>query len=105
VSRETLASRPSLADTQAHQTPQPFPVAQRPAAGGARVPERITIQEFRDLHRSGEPLIVLDVRTERSYRDDPAIGVGAIRLPPDDAIRLARERRLDPQATLVLYCT
>jgi hypothetical protein len=68
------------------------------------VPERITIAEFRDLHRSGAPLIVGDVRTERSYRDDPNIGVGAIRLPPDDAVRLARERRLDQHATLVLYC-
>jgi rhodanese-related sulfurtransferase len=102
----TLASRPSLADTAVHPTPQPFPAAVRPApAADAPIPERITIQEFRDLHRSGEPIIVLDVRTERSYRDDPEIGVGAIRLPPDDAVRLARERRLDQHATLVLYCT
>jgi NhaP-type Na+/H+ or K+/H+ antiporter len=102
----TLASRPSLADTAMHQTPQPFPAAVRPPApSGDKIPERITIQEFRDLHRSGEPIVVLDVRTERSYRDDPEIGVGAIRLPPDDAVRLARERRLDPNATLVLYCT
>jgi len=100
----TVASRPSLADTLAHPTPQPFPAAVRPATD-APVPERITIQEFRDLHRSGEPIVVLDVRTERSYRDDPQIGVGAIRFPPDDAVRLARERRLDPNATLVLYCT
>jgi NhaP-type Na+/H+ or K+/H+ antiporter len=68
------------------------------------VPEKITIEEFRRLHRSGEPLVVADVRTERSYRDDPNIGTGAIRLPPDDAVRLARERRLDQHATLVLYC-
>jgi NhaP-type Na+/H+ or K+/H+ antiporter len=101
----TVASRPSLADTLAHPTPQPFPAAVRPAPADAPAPERITIQEFRDLHRSGEPIVVLDVRTERSYRDDPAIGVGAIRFPPDDAVRLARERRLDPNATLVLYCT
>jgi hypothetical protein len=99
----TLSSRPSLADTQAHATPLPSLSAVRPP--GAPVPERITIQEFRDLHRSGEPIVVLDVRTERSYRDDPQIGVGAIRFPPDDAVRLARERRLDPDATLVLYCT
>jgi hypothetical protein len=105
ASRETLTSRPSLADTLAHRTPQPFPAAQRPTSSGGRVPERITIQEFRDLHRSGESIIVLDVRTERSYREDPEIGVGAIRFPPDDAVRLARERRLDPGATLVLYCT
>ncbi len=99
-----LADRPSLADTLAHPTPsRPVPAATRPASD-AEVPERITIQEFRDLHRSGEPILVLDVRTERSYRDDPGIGVGAIRMPPDDAVRLARERRLDPDATLVLYC-
>jgi hypothetical protein len=78
--------------------------APRPAPAGETVPERITIAEFRDLHQSGAPLIVGDVRTERSYRDDPLIGVGAIRLPPDDAVRLARERRLDQHATLVLYC-
>jgi NhaP-type Na+/H+ or K+/H+ antiporter len=97
--------RPSLADTLAHPTPaQPIPAARRPADQAGQVPEKITIQEFRDLHRSGEPVIVLDVRTERSYRDDPNIGVGAIRMPPDDAVRLARERRLDMHATLVLYC-
>jgi NhaP-type Na+/H+ or K+/H+ antiporter len=78
--------------------------ARASAAPDAPPPEKITIQEFRDLHRSGEPVIVLDVRTERSYRDDPNIGVGAIRMPPDDAVRLARERRLDQHATLVLYC-
>jgi NhaP-type Na+/H+ or K+/H+ antiporter len=105
VAPATVASRPSLADTLAHPTPQPFPAAVRPATTDVAVPERITIQEFRDLHRSGEPIVVLDVRTERSYRDDPQIGVGAIRFPPDDAVRLARERRLDPNATLVLYCT
>ena len=102
--------RPSLADTDAHPTARVSPRASAPAraaggaAGGDEVPERITIQEFRDLHRSGEPVIAVDVRTERSYRDDPNIGVGAIRLPPDDTVRLARERRLDQHATLVLYC-
>ncbi|MGN6391522.1 MAG: cation:proton antiporter domain-containing protein [Gemmatimonadales bacterium] len=100
-----LSDRPSLADTLAHPTPsRPVPAAARPPSDGAPVPERINIQEFRDLHRSGEPILVLDVRTERSYRDDPDIGVGAIRMPPDDAVRLARERGLDQHATLVLYC-
>jgi NhaP-type Na+/H+ and K+/H+ antiporter len=97
---ETL--RPQLADTAAYLT---APARARPAAAeGESVPEKITIQEFRDLHRSGESIIVGDVRTERSYRDDPHIGTGAIRLPPDDAVRLAREKRLDQHATVVLYC-
>ena len=81
--------------------PAPPPV---PRDRSETASERITIAELRDLQRAGEPAIVLDVRTERSYRDDPDIGVGAIRLPPDDAVRLARERRLDQHATLVLYC-
>ena len=105
---EAVKDRPSLADTTTYVTPSSPVRAIRPSeradSSDAAVPEKITIQEFRDLHRSGEPVIVLDVRTERSYRDDPNIGVGAIRMPPDDAVRLARERRLDMHATLVLYC-
>jgi sodium/hydrogen antiporter len=76
----------------------------REPAPEAAVPERISIGEMQALQQAGEPLIVADVRTERSYRDDPDIAVGAIRLPPDDAVRLAREKRLDQHATLVLYC-
>jgi NhaP-type Na+/H+ or K+/H+ antiporter len=87
--------------------PRPAP-APAPDAGVATeapaVPERITVDELRRLQQSGAPVIVADVRTERSYRDDPNIAAGAIRLPPDDAVRLARERRLDQHATLVLYC-
>jgi hypothetical protein len=71
----------------------------------APVPERISIGEYQQLRRAGEPVVLADVRTERSYRDDPEIAAGAIRLPPDEAVRLARERRLDQHATLVLYCT
>jgi hypothetical protein len=95
--------RPSLADTAAYLTAR-APARPAAAAEADSVPEKITIQEFRDLHRSGESIIVGDVRTERSYRDDPFIGTGAIRLPPDDAVRLAREKRLDQHATVVLYC-
>jgi NhaP-type Na+/H+ or K+/H+ antiporter len=88
------------------ETPQPIsfgPAAAEPRA--APVPEKITIEELRGLWEGGEPVTVLDVRTERSYRDSHAIGRDAIRMPPDDAVRLVRERRLDPNATLVLYCT
>jgi NhaP-type Na+/H+ or K+/H+ antiporter len=85
--------------------PPSAPARSMPAASSeAPIPERITIDELRALQASAEPVIVADVRTERSYRDHALIGVGAIRLPPDDAVRLARERRLDQHATLVLYC-
>ncbi|HEX6104635.1 MAG TPA: cation:proton antiporter [Gemmatimonadales bacterium] len=78
----------------------PAPVAERD-----EVPERITLAEVRRLQREGRPFVLLDVRTERSYRDDTLKAAGARRFPPDQAVRLARERRLDPEAELVLYCT
>jgi rhodanese-related sulfurtransferase len=68
------------------------------------VAERITLDEVKRLQEEGAPYLMVDVRTERSYRDDQKRAAGALRLPPDDAVRLARERRLDPDATLVLYC-
>jgi sodium/hydrogen antiporter len=57
------------------------------------------------LQSTGEPVVLLDVRTERSYRESAKMAIGAIRFPPDDAVRLARERGLNRDATLVLYCT
>jgi NhaP-type Na+/H+ and K+/H+ antiporter len=75
------------------------------AVSSAPAPERISIDELSSLWAEGEPVIVADVRTERSYRDDALTADGAMRLPPDDAVRLARERQLPKDATLVLYCT
>jgi hypothetical protein len=103
----TAAGAPAASPAPAERGESP---RERPAATAAEpkpeppVPERITIAEFRLMQEAGEPVIVADVRTERSYRDDPGIATGAIRLPPDDAVRLAREKRLDQHATLVLYC-
>ena len=87
--------------------PEPEPPVRetRPAAAREAVAEKITIPELRRLWERNEPVTVLDVRTERSYRDDPQIAKDAIRMPPDDAVRLARERGLDQHGTVVLYCT
>jgi NhaP-type Na+/H+ or K+/H+ antiporter len=73
--------------------------------GSEPPPERITIAEMLALRSTGEPVVLLDVRTERSYRESAKMATGAIRFPPDDAVRLARERGLARDATLVLYCT
>jgi NhaP-type Na+/H+ or K+/H+ antiporter len=70
----------------------------------AKVPERITLEELRRLREAGEPVILADVRTDRSYVADNLKAAGAIRLPPDDAVRRARELGLDHHATVVLYC-
>jgi NhaP-type Na+/H+ or K+/H+ antiporter len=82
-----------VSDAQAARQPDP----------AAKVPERITLEELRRLREAGEPVIVADVRKDRSY-DDNLKAAGAIRLPPDDAVRRARELGLDHHATVVLYC-
>jgi len=98
-------SAPVTAPVTRASAPDPqAPVSPSTAPSDGAVPERITIDEFLELQRSGAPVIVADVRTERSYRDDGTIAAGALRMPPDDAVRLAREKRLDQNATLVLYC-
>jgi NhaP-type Na+/H+ or K+/H+ antiporter len=101
----TPAAPQAFAPQAEASSPHAQPAASSsPASSDEPVPERITLDEFRALQRYGEPVIVVDVRTERSYRDDPDIAMGAIRMPPDEAVRLAREKRLDQNATLVLYC-
>jgi sodium/hydrogen antiporter len=75
----------------------------RPAAEAA-VPERITIDEMRQLLEAGQDVTVADVRTGRSWNADQLQAQGAIRLPPDDAVRQARQLGLDHHGTVVLYC-
>ncbi len=95
---------PGPAARTARPTPSPTPTP-RPSEPDVEPPERISVDEVKRLRDEGSPFLVVDVRTERSYREDTQRAAGALRLPPDDAVRLARERRLDPHSTLVLYCT
>lgn len=71
-------------------------------SGGA---ERITVAEVRRLLGAGEPVAVVDVRTERSYGASDVVAAGALRLPPDNVVARARELGLAPERWAVLYCT
>ena len=97
-------------------TPSPVPAMAAPVAPGEagataarepkarEVPERITIDEMQALRARGEPVIVIDARTERAFRDDALRAAGSLRMVPDDAVRTARELQLAQHATLVVYC-
>jgi hypothetical protein len=69
-----------------------------------QLPLRVTIDELRELWARGEPVVVVDVRADRSYHADDLQAAGAVRLPPEDPVRAASELRLSQHATLVLYC-
>jgi NhaP-type Na+/H+ or K+/H+ antiporter len=80
------------------------PNADHPGEEAAELPQRITIEEMQELARAGEPVVLLDVRTERTFESDAFIATGAVRMPPDDAVRLASAHRIPWKATLVAYC-
>jgi NhaP-type Na+/H+ and K+/H+ antiporter len=80
------------------------PAYARVSPSAVAVPEAITTDEVRDLLSRNTPVVVVDVRTDRTYRADGLRARGAVRLPPDDAVRSARALRLAQHATLVVYC-
>jgi sodium/hydrogen antiporter len=67
--------------------------------------ERITLDELRQLEARGEPVVLLDVRTERSYEPSEARARGAVRMPPEQVVAQARELKLSQEAWLAAYCT
>jgi sodium/hydrogen antiporter len=76
----------------------------RPAALVDPEPERITIDQVRALQAKGEPIVIVDARSNRTYDMEPLAASGAVRVSPDDPVRDATEKRLSQRATLVVYC-
>jgi rhodanese-related sulfurtransferase len=66
--------------------------------------ERISVDELQRLFRAGERVVVLDVRTERTYRESDQRGRGVIRAAPERAVKRAGELGLSNHAWLVAYC-
>jgi 3-mercaptopyruvate sulfurtransferase SseA len=67
-------------------------------------PVRISIDEMKALQSTGEPVVIVDARSARTYEGDPLTAVGSVRLQPDDPVRDAREQQLSKHANLVVYC-
>ncbi|MCI0528580.1 MAG: hypothetical protein L0Y56_14170, partial [Nitrospira sp.] len=67
-------------------------------------PERISIEELNQLWRLGEPVVILDVRTDRSRRGSDLQARGAVHLPPDHVAERVTELGLSREAWLVAYC-
>ncbi|HSK62232.1 MAG TPA: cation:proton antiporter, partial [Pyrinomonadaceae bacterium] len=87
---------------------EPLPVvatqshASRPVGeAGAQI---VTLTELERLQKSGEQVIILDVRTERSIETSESMVQGAVRMPPDHVVERARELKLPKEAWLVAYC-
>jgi hypothetical protein len=77
-----------------------LPVVERPPSK-----ERITLTELQRLWDQGAPVTLLDVRTERTYREDDLQARGALRMSPDQPRIVAAELALPKHDWLVGYCT
>jgi sodium/hydrogen antiporter len=64
----------------------------------------ISIDELRARLERGDTVRIIDARADRNYTQDDRVARGAIRLPPNDAVRTAREIGLDRHGSLVIYC-
>lgn len=91
--------------TRAFQTPSSaVPSDGQSSSGEYFSNERISIDEVRRLRQAAEPVIVLDVRTERTYDESELQAKDAVRLPPDRAAERASQLDLPRNTWLVVMC-
>lgn len=66
--------------------------------------QSITIDELRGLWEANEPVMIFDVRTERSMEGDDRYAKGAVRMPPDHVVEQAKELDLKKEDWLIAFC-
>jgi NhaP-type Na+/H+ and K+/H+ antiporter len=66
--------------------------------------QTITLEELDRLHKLGEEVIILDVRTERSRDTSDFQAQGSVRMPPENVVEQARRLDLPTEAWLIAYC-
>ncbi len=66
--------------------------------------EFISLDSFKHLLQQDEPVVLLDVRTERTFEVGEEQAKGAVRLHPMYAVKRATELNLPRQSWLIAYC-
>jgi rhodanese-related sulfurtransferase len=80
-----------------------LPVIESESAGSVGT-QSITLEEFERLQKSGENVILLDVRTERSREPSESQAKGSVRMVPEGVVAEARDLKLPKDAWLIAYC-
>jgi NhaP-type Na+/H+ or K+/H+ antiporter len=78
------------------------PAAPAPAQPAA--PQRIGITELRKLQSGSDPVVILDVRKERTFEASDSTAAGAVRIDPEQAAKEAERLKLPKEAWLVAFC-
>jgi sodium/hydrogen antiporter len=66
--------------------------------------QRLSIDDLQRLWKAKEPVVILDVRTERTFNGTASQAKGTVRLPPDHVADRAKELGLSKEAWLIAYC-
>ena len=80
---------------------RPLPVIESGESVGA---QSVTFEELERLQKSGDNVILLDVRTERSRETSDSQAEGSVRIVPENVVIQARELGLPKEAWLIAYC-
>ncbi len=102
-----LPDEEPITEVEEPQNSRSLPVIseEEPARSDVEVGEQsITIEELRRLEQSGQQVIILDVRTDRSLETSEQQAKGAVRMPPDHVAIEAKELKLPTTAWLIAYC-
>ena len=89
------------------ETSRSLRVVESPSSAPAPVAvgkQSITLEELDQLQNSGEEVILLDVRTERSRETSELQAEGSVRMPPENVVLQARQLKLPKDAWLIAYC-
>ncbi|HEX7334498.1 MAG TPA: cation:proton antiporter [Pyrinomonadaceae bacterium] len=78
-----------------------LPVIESSEAVGAQT---VTLEELERLQKSGEKVILLDARTERSRDTSEFEAEGSVRMKPENVVLQAQKLKLPKDAWLIAYC-
>ncbi len=78
-----------------------LPVIESPQSVGT---QSITLEEFEQLQNSGQNVVLLDVRTERSREPSETQAKGSVRMAPEGVVAQANKLKLPKEAWLIAYC-
>ena len=89
--------------------PEPVPVTESRSlpvieSGESVGTQSVTLEELERLPKSGDKVILLDVRTERSRDTSDSQAEGSIRMEPENVVMEAQKLKLPKEAWLIAYC-
>ena len=98
---EELPRTPEAPRAGAKEAARSLRVIESPSPVGKQI---ITLEELDQLQKSGETVVLLDVRTERSRETSDTQAEASVRMPPENVVQQARDLKLPKDAWLIAYC-